>query len=143
MFRKLKDFCEEWVGLFVLFVFVTLIVGLSVFGLWRTTRPTIYDFGNGSRLVVPIGAFSLDQRDKGNGIVVESGINAIVYNDSDKWRTLIVSYRKPNYGILDTHAFEDLPPKSSKTFGAESPHYEGMHVSVSDYAEEKRKKEKD
>ncbi|OGZ66339.1 MAG: hypothetical protein A3C50_01165 [Candidatus Staskawiczbacteria bacterium RIFCSPHIGHO2_02_FULL_43_16] len=138
MFRKLKDCWSEWS---VPFVVITVLGGLVVGGIWYATRPTTYDFGNESRLVVPVGVFSADMRDKGNGVVVENGANVTVYNDSEEWRTLTVSYRKPNCGILDTHAFEDLPPKSSKTFGAETSKYEGMHVSVSDYAQKKRDKE--
>ena len=102
--------------------------------------PTTYDFGNGVELIIPLGAVSVDQRDKGDGVVVQSGINVTVRNDSNEWRTLTVSYRKPNYGILDTHAFEDMPPKSSKVFGAEPSRYEGMHVSVSNYAQKERSK---
>jgi len=106
-------------------------VGLVAGGFWFMTRPTTFDFGNGVRLMVPFGVVSVDQREKGYGVVVQSGANVTVNNDSDEWRTLTVSYRKPNYPILDTHAFEDLAPKASKTFGADPVRYEGMHVSIS------------
>jgi hypothetical protein len=120
---------------------VALIIGLFAGGVWYITRPTMYDFGNGARLTVPWGAVSVDQRPKGYGVVVQSGVNVVVRNDSDGWRTLTVCYRKYNYGILDTHAFEDLPPKSFKTFGADPVKYEGMHVSVSDFAQKERDKD--
>jgi len=123
----------------VALVIVLLVATLGV-GVWYMTSPTTYNFENGAKLVVPWGAVSVDQREKGNGIVVQSGVNVTVDNQSDEWRTLTVSYRKPNYGILDTHAFVDLSPKSSKTFGAEPSRYEGMHVSVSDYGQKKCEK---
>ncbi len=136
MFReKLRNF---WSDCGEIIMVITLFVGVIAGGIWYSVRPTTYDFGNGTRLVVPFYAVSVDQRDKGYGVVVQSGVNATVYNDSDEWRTMTVSYRKPNYGILDTHAFEDLPPKSSKKFGAESSRYEGMHVVVSDFAQKER-----
>lgn len=138
MFRKLKECWSEWS---VPFVIIAILGGLVVGGVWYETRPTTYDFGNKARLVVPVGVFSIDMRDKGNGVVVESGANVTVYNDSDEWRSLTVSYRKPNYSILDTHAFEDLAPSSSKTFGADLSKYAGMHVSVSDFAQKKRDKD--
>lgn len=114
--------------------------GLAIGGFWLMTRPTVYDFGNGTKLVVPWGTVSVDQREKGYGVVVQSGVNVTVCNDSDEWRSLTVSYRKPNYPILDTHAFEDLAPKASKVFGADPIRYDGMHVSISKFAQEKRDK---
>lgn len=111
--------------------------GAVAAGMWYLLSPTTYHF-NDSRLVVPFGTFSLDQRQKGYGVVIQSGANVTVYNDSEEWRTLTVSYRTPSSGILNKHGFEDLPPKSSKTFGADSTAYIGMHVSVSDYAQRKR-----
>jgi hypothetical protein len=117
------------------------IIAVFIGGLCFVSRPTTYDFGNGAKLTVPWGAVSVDHRKNGNGIAVQSGVNVTVRNDSDEWRTLTVSYRKPNYGILDTHAFEDLAPRSSKTFGAEPSKYKGMHVSISDYAQKKRDEE--
>ena len=138
MFRKLRDFWSEWgVSLVFLLLVVALVVGL----IWYESRPATYDFGNGARLVVPSGIISIDQRKDGYGIVVASGANVTVYNDSSEWRSLTVSSRKPNYSILDTHAFEDLPPKSSKTFGVDAARYEGMHVSVSDFAQKQRERE--
>lgn len=119
---------------------VALMVGLLGWSVKWASSPTVYDFGNEAKLEVPWGYFSIDQRKDGNGVAVQSGVNVVVYNNSDEWRSLTVSYRKPNYGILDTHAFEDLPPKSSKTFGAPTK-YEGMHISISDFAERKREKE--
>ncbi len=109
-------------------------------GIWYETSPTKYDFGNGAQIVVPWGAVSADRRDAGYGVVVQSGINVMVQNNSDQWRTLTMSYRRPDCSILDTHAFEDLAPKSTKTFGADSDKYEGMHISVSDYAQKERDK---
>jgi len=138
MFGKLKNFWNEW-GVFL--VVFALAAAMVVALVWWGTRPTTYDFGNGARLVVPWGAISIDKRVEGMGIVVQSGADVTVYNDSDEWRTLTVSFRKPNYGVLDTHSIEDLPPRSSKTFGAEPSKYEGMHVSVSDYAQKKREKD--
>jgi len=120
---------------------LVVLVGLLGGVIWYAMRPTTYDFGNGARLEVPHGAVSFDQRDEGYGIVIESGYNVTVYNDSDEWRTLTVSYRKPNYGILDTHAFEDLPPNSTKAFGADPAEFDGMHVSVSDFAQRERDEE--
>lgn len=137
MLRKLRGFV---VGLSVFLAYATLGGGLLGAGIWLMTRPTTYDFDNGARLVVPMGAVSIDQRDDGNGIAIQSGVNVTVYNDSDEWRSLIVSYRKEGSSILDTHAFEDLPPKSSKTFGTDDGQYIGMHVAVSDYAQRKREK---
>lgn len=136
MIRELKDFGIELVGLIVVPI---ILACLCSAGIWyMMNRSVTYDFGNGARLVVPSGAVSIDKRKEGYGIVVQSGVNVVVYNDSGEWRTLTVSYRKPDYEILDSHAFEDLSPKSSKTFGADSERYEGMHVSVSDYAQKKR-----
>lgn len=137
MVRKLRDFLRDWSEPFLFIIFV---IGLIGGGVWYATRPTTYDFDNGVRLVVPSGAISIDQRNEGNGILVQSGVNATVHNDSDEWRSLIVSYRKPNALILDTYAIEELPPKSSMIFGAERTHYDGMHVSISDYAQKKRDK---
>ncbi len=137
MFRKLFDFCDEYAGTIV---FLIVAISVSVGVVWCVNRSTTYDFGNGTQLVVPLGAVSVDRRKDGYGIVVESGVNVTVHNKSDEWRSLTVSYRKPNYQLLDTHAFDDLPPKSSKTFGADASKYEGMHISVSDYAQRKRDK---
>lgn len=134
--RKLTNFL-----LIVLFIVVP-IVALIGGAIWYETRPTTYDFGNGARLVIPWPAVSIDQRNERWGVVIQSGVNVTVHNDSDEWRSLTVSFRKPNYGILDTHSIEDLPPKSSKTFGAEPARYEGMHVIVTDYAQKKRDKAK-
>lgn len=123
-------------------VIMTILAGM-VGAIFYAVSPTVYDFGNGTRLVVPCGAVSIDRREEGFGIVVQSGVNVTLYNDSDQWRTLTVSYRKPNYRILDAHAFEDLPPKSVKTFGVDYDRYEGMHVFVSEHAQEEREKDKE
>lgn len=138
MLRKLRGFL---LGLSVFVGYATLIVGVLGAGIWYVTLPTTYDFENGARLVVPSGAVSIDQREDGNGIVIQRGVNVTVYNDSDEWRSLTVSYREENSSILGRHAFEELPPKSSKTFGADDDlGFVGMHVTVSDYAQRKREK---
>lgn len=118
-------------------VVIFLVVGVVVGG-WYVISPTIYYFDCGARLAVPAGAVSVDKREDGYGVVVQDGVNVTVYNDSDEWVSLTVSYRKPNWDILDTHAFLDLPPKSSKVFGADSDRYVGMHVTVTDFAQKKR-----
>lgn len=137
MFRKLRDFVSELAPVLgVLALFVGGVIG----AIWYAMLPTTYDLGKGARLVVPPGAVSVDHRDNGDGVAVQSGVNVIVHNESDQWLTLIVSYRKHNFdGILDNHAWEDLPPKSSKRFGTES-RYAGMHVAVSDFAQKERDK---
>lgn len=140
MFQRLKNFVTKYRDAITFFSIVIGIVGLLGGCIWYAISPTVYDFGNDAQLIVPFGTFSVDQRKEGYGVVVESGTNVTVYNNSDQWRSLTVSYRKPGYRILDTHAFEDLPPKSSKTFGADYELYAGMHVSVSNYAQEKREK---
>lgn len=78
MFRKLRDFWSDWGGLLG---FAVLIVGLFGGGIWYMTRPTTYDFSNSARLVVPCGAISIDKRNEGYGIVIESGVNVTVHND--------------------------------------------------------------
>jgi len=124
--------------LFVISVTLLVVVALG----WYMFSPTTYDFGNGAQLMVPWGTISADKRNEGYGVAVQAGVNVTVHNDSDEWRTLTVSFKKPNYGMLDTHAFEDLPPRSSKTFGADSDRYEAMYVSVSNYAQKERDKTK-
>ena len=120
------------------FLGVLVVLSMLAGGAWFFTRPTVYNFGNGAELVVPLCTFSSDMRKDGCGICVESGTNVTVRNNSAEWRTLTVSFRTPGCSILSNHAFEDLAPKSSKTFGAESSRYTGMYVSVSDYAQKKR-----
>ena len=139
MFQSLKNFLAEDCDVIAFLSGVVIFLGIVGGVIWYAVSPTVYDFGNEARLIVPCGTFSFDQREKGYGVVVESGVNVTVRNDSEEWRSLTVSYRDGST-ILSKHAFEDLPPKSSKTFGADSDLYEGMHVSVSDYAQEKREK---
>lgn len=139
--RKMKDrydrFMDTSLGGFVaVMVSVTLFglafVGLFMLILWWVLSPSTVDLGHGAELKVPAGLVWVDQRSKGNGIVVQSGDNVTVTNKGHKHLTLTVSYRKPNYGILDTHAFEDLPPGKSVTFGADDRKYEGMHICVTE-----------
>ncbi len=141
MLGKLRDFWDLYCGEIVIFVLIAGLVGIVVGGVWWGLMPTTYDFGNGAILKVPFYAYSNDKRQEGYGVVVEAGTNVTVINDSSEWRTLTVSYRRPNIGLLSDHAFEDLPPKSSKVFGVEPGKFVGMYVSVSDHAQKKRDKE--
>ena len=120
-------------------VFVA-ILAVIVGGVWYATLPKVYDFGSGAQLVVPSGTVCVDRRKDGLGIAVQSDANVTVVNGSDEWRSLTVSFKTDESGVLSHHAFEDLPPKSSKKFGADSAQYRGMFVSVSDYAQKKRDK---
>lgn len=139
MFTKLKRWWQEdgmIVGTMRLMgEFFILILAFGAFlyaTAWLMLSSTQVDIGHGAVMEVPAGVVWDDQNDEGNGYVVKSGDNVKVTNHGDTHLVLTVSYLRYNGSILDTHAFEDLPPGKSKTFGADPVKYRQMHLCVTE-----------
>ncbi len=141
MFKNLRDWWRQddvLVGFIKVMgsvaLFAIAFVGIFVAIIWWCLSPSIVNLGHGAEVRIPGGVYTSDDDQEKFGYFVESGCNVTVTNNGDKELTLTVSFQQPGVSILYDHAFENLPPGKSLSFGAEYPKFAGMYLGVSEGA---------